>query len=205
VIDSLCHQAREGDIAVAGLYCDFLVQQEQTVANIMRAILKQLIGNGIIAVYLREEFKRGVIGFGGRRIRLYELMKLVKMAIASLRQVFICIDALDECPLRQLTGFLMSLRDIVQECPRTRVFLTGRPHIRENIKRYFPRAFVMHFTPKTEDIRNYLEKRLHGDNEPEAMDNDLRADIMRIILETMSDTYVGKSGASTPPIMYTHQ
>jgi len=38
----------------------------------------------------------------------------------------------------------------------------------------------MPFTPKTDDIRNYLEKRLHK-GEPEAMDNDLRAD-MRIIL-----------------------
>jgi len=46
----------------------------------------------------------------------------------------------------------------------------------------------MPITSRMEDITNYVEKRLDGDNEPEAMDNDLRDEIMRIILETVSDT-----------------
>ena len=37
VIDNLCGQAGERDNAVAGLYCDSLAQQEQTVTNMMGA------------------------------------------------------------------------------------------------------------------------------------------------------------------------
>ncbi|PUU75509.1 hypothetical protein B9Z19DRAFT_1131165 [Tuber borchii] len=63
------------------------------------------------------------------------------------------------------------------ESPQTRIFLTGRPHIKEDIQGYFPNAVVMPISPSMDDIRSYLEMRLDRDPEPEAMSNDLRADI----------------------------
>jgi len=97
VIDSLCDQAGKEDIAVAGLYCDFLLQQELTITNVMGAILKQLVGRGGIPDYLREAFKKGQREFGGRGPRLGNLMGMLRIAIASIPHVFICLDALDEC------------------------------------------------------------------------------------------------------------
>ena len=44
VIDRLCDQARNEDMAFACLYCDFLAQQEQITTNMMGVILKQLVG-----------------------------------------------------------------------------------------------------------------------------------------------------------------
>ena len=182
MIDSLRDQAREGGIAVAGLYYDYLAQDEQTITNMIGAILKQLVRRGDIPKNVREAFEKGKKELGGRGLHLEGLMGLLRVAIASLPQVFICIDALDEILPRNLPSVLESLRDIVWESPTTRIFLTSRPHIRESIRRYFPKAAVIPITPKTEDIRNYLEMRLDRDIEPEAMDNDLRADIMRTIL-----------------------
>jgi len=52
-------RSQEDNIAVAGLYCDFLRQQEQTTTNIMGAILKRLAGRGGIPDYLREAFQKG--------------------------------------------------------------------------------------------------------------------------------------------------
>ena len=98
VIDNLCDRAGEEDIAVAGLYCDFLSQQEQTINNIIRAVLKQLVGRGDTPSYLREAFQKAKKEFGGRGPQLADLMGMLKTAIASLPRVFICIDALDECP-----------------------------------------------------------------------------------------------------------
>ena len=54
VIDSLCDQDGEENIAVAAFYCDFLAQQEQTVTNAVGAILKQLVGRGGITEDLRD-------------------------------------------------------------------------------------------------------------------------------------------------------
>ena len=187
VIDSLCDQADEENTAVVGLYCDFLAQQEQTTTNIMGAILKQLVVRGGIPDDLREAFQKGKREFGGRGPRLTDLMGMLKIAIASLPQVFICLDALDECLPKYLPELLESLRDIVQESPGTRIFLTGRPHIREDVLRYFTTTVVIPISPNSDDIRNYVEMRLNRDDEPEAMSDDLWADIVRVILEKISD------------------
>ena len=187
MIDSLCDRAGSENIAVVGLYCDFLAQQEQTITNIMGAILKQLVGRGGIPDDLREAFRKGKKEFGGRGPRLTDLMRMLKIAIASVPQVFICIDALDECLPKCLPELLESLRDIVRESPSTKIFLTGRPHVGEDARRYFTSAVVIPINPNLDDIRNYLEMRLDRDSEPEAMSNDLRADILRVIMEKISD------------------
>jgi len=148
VIDKLCDQATRGDIIVACLYYDFLAQQGQTIINIMGAILKQLVGRGGIPIYLSEAFQEGEIEMGGRGLRLEDLMGMLRMAIASLPQVFICIDALDECLPKHLPELLESLRDIVRKSPRVRIFLTGWPHVGEDIHGYFPKAAAIPLSPK---------------------------------------------------------
>jgi len=187
VIDNLCDQAKKENIAIAGLYCDFLSQQEQTITNIVGAILKQLAARGGIPNYIRGAFEEGKAELGGRGLRLVDLMGMLRTAIASLPQVFICVDALDEFLPKCLPELLESLRNIVRDSPSTRIFLTGRPHIREDIQRYFTKAVVIPMSPNPDDIRNYLARKLDRDAEPEAMSSDLRADIVRVILEKISD------------------
>ena len=194
VIDRLCDQAREEDIGVAWLYCDFKTQQEQTAINMMGAILKRLVGCKI-PEGIREAFKEG------RRPLFPDLMRILKTVIASLPQVFICIDALDEFLPKNLPELLESLRDIVREFPKTRIFLTGRPHVGEDIQRYIPEVVAIPIRPNQDDIRNYVAMRLDRDIEHEAMSDDLRAEIVKIILDKMSDMCVGASHLST---MFTH-
>ena len=193
MIDSLYDQAREGDIAIAGLYCDYLIQQEQTVINMMGAILKRLVGRGI-PNDIWEAFQE-------RRIPLLaDLLRMLRAAIASIPQVFIFVGALDQCLPKYLPEILELLGDIIRECPGTRIFLTRRPHIRDRVQRYFPKAVVMPIIPKTEEVRNCLERRLDMDVDPDAMGNDLRAGIMRITPESVSDTTcVGTFMISTLP------
>ena len=126
---------------------------------------------------------------------------MLRTAIASLPKVFICLDALDECLPKCLPELLESLRDIVHESPSTRIFLTGRPHVREDIQRYFSKAVVIPISPNADDVRNYLEMRLDRDSEPEAMNSDLRADIVRVIVEKISDMCVRPFRISTPSMM----
>jgi len=188
VIDRLCDEAGIEDITVACLYCDFLAQQEQTITGMMGAILKQLVGRGGIRDYLREAFQKGEREIGGRGLLLADLTRMLRLAIASKSQVFICIDALDECLPKHLPELLGSLRDIARDSPKMRIFLTGRPHIDGAIQRYFTGVVVIPISPNTDDIRNYLKMRLDRDEEQdEAMDNELRADIVRTIMDKMSD------------------
>ena len=205
MIDNLCDQAGEEGIAVAGLYCDFLSQQEQTVNNIVGAILKQLVGRGDIPSYLREAYQKAKKEFGGRGPQLLDLIKILRTTIAPLPRVFICIDALDECLPKCLPELLDSLREIAQGSSSTRIFFTGRPHVKADIQRYFTKAVVIPVIPNLGDIRNYVETKLDRDAETEAMNNDLREDIVRVILEKISDMCVGLFCISTLSMMYTYQ
>ena len=153
----------------------------------MGAILRQLVGRGGIPNYLREAFQKSKTEFDGRGPLLADLVGMLRTTIASLPRVFICLHALDECLPKHLPELLESLNDIIRESPRTRIFLTGRPHVGEDIQRYFPKAVVIPISPNPDDIRNYVEMRLDRDTELEAMSNDLRADIIRVILEKVSD------------------
>ena len=114
-------------------------------------------------------------------------MGMLKISIASLPRIYICLDALDECLPKYIPELLESLRDIVRESPTTRIFLTGRPHVTEDAQRYFPKTVAIPINPNPDDIRNYVEMRLDRDPDPEAMSNELRVDIVRVILEKISD------------------
>ena len=197
VIDSLCDQAREEDIAVAWLYCDYKIQQDQTVINTVGVILKSLVGSEI-PEDIRRAFQER------RRPLLADLMRMLKVAIASFHQVFICIDALDEYLPEDLPELLESLKHIILEAPRTRIFLTGRPYVGEDIQEYFPKAVVIPITPKTEDIRDYLNMRLNKDSKRREMKKDFRAEIVKIILEKMSDMCVEAIGVSSLSTMCTY-
>ena len=169
------------------------------------AILKQLVGRGDIPDYVREAFQAAKRNFGGRGPELPDLMRMLKIAIASLPQVFICLDALDEFLPKHLSELLELLRDLVWESSTTRILLTGRPHVTEDIRRYFAMVVVIPISPDGGDIRSYLEMKLNRDTEPEAMNGNLRADILRIMLEKTSDMYVRVSSIYTLSKIYTYQ
>jgi len=106
----------------------------------MGAVLKQLIGRFEIPNYLRKAFQDCKMGIGDKGLLVADMVRMLRTTIASRPQVFICIDALDECLPKGLLELLESLRDIIRESPRMRVFFTGRPHVREDIRRTLPRG-----------------------------------------------------------------
>ena len=187
MIDSLCDQAAGKDIAVVGLYCDFLAQQEQSATSMLGAILKQLVNRGEIPGHTRVAFQKAKREFGGRGLRLSEMVEVLKKAIVSLHRIFVCIDALDELAPKYRLEFLESLQEIVQVSSNMRVLLTGRPHIGEEVMEYFNKAVRIPISPTQGDIKSYLEMRLKRDTTPKAMDPQLRADIMRVIPEKISE------------------
>ena len=150
-------------------------------------MLKQLVSRGGIPEHIREAFRKAREEFDGLGLRLPDLVEILKKTIATRARVFICIDALDESTPRHRREFLESIRGVIRALPNTRVFLTGRPHIDDEIVRHFNKTVRINLSPTHADIRSYLEMRLGNDTDPVAMDDKLRADIMRIIPEKISE------------------
>jgi len=121
--------------------------------------------------------------FGWRGPPLVDLKK----AISSLPRVFICLHPSDQCLPKRLPELPESLGDIIGESPRTRIFLTGSPYIREDVLRYSSRAVIIPISPIADDIRNFMDTRLGRDPESEVMHKDFRGDIARAILEKICE------------------
>jgi len=188
VIDSLCDRARRQNAAVTCFYFDSASQKEQSSTNMLGALLKQVV-SGLEEVpreiaQAHEDQKRVI---GGPGPRLSDIVKMLQVT-SSEKRTFVCIDALDECAAEYRVRFLNSLDQILKGSPGTRIFMTGRPHVQDEIgKRLSGRVITIHITPRRIDIIRYLHRRLSEDTTPDAMDSSLEADILKKIPEDISE------------------
>lgn len=192
VIDRLCDQADAGNMVVAGVYCDFHAQNEQSPTGLLGVLLKQVVSAlKLIPDEVQKAFEDSKGGVGGRRLLLPNILEMLVESLTRLRRVFICIDALDELPAKHRPELWRSLQKIVRRCSNTRLFLTGRPHIRDEVEKYFTETpEMLPISPSEHDIGLYLSMRLRSDPELDAMDEELEADILKIIPEVVSGMYV---------------
>ena len=187
VIDWLCDEARGRNVAVACFYFDFIAQKEQPPASMLGAVLRQVVSGleeipeEIVKAY--EDQKKVI---DGRGLQLAEITKML-WTTASEKPTFICIDAVDECVAGYRVKILDSLNQIIQRSPGTRVFVTGRPHIKAEVWKRLPgRALLLRIAPRRHDIISFLNSRLDEDTTPDAMDDSLKADILNKIPRDIS-------------------
>ena len=189
VVDKLCDMAGERNIAVSCFYVDFAAREEQTPTNILGSLLKQIVG-GLEKV--PDEISRTFQDYrkviGGRGLRVAEIVKILQ-TVTSLKPTFICVDALDECVEGHRSEVLDSLRRILEKSPNTRIFLTGRRHIRGEIETHHDgRAVVLSIKPKGDDIVGYVRMRLSKDTSIRANDRDLEDEIIKGLTENVPET-----------------
>ena len=181
-----------GGVAIAYVYCDFSIRNMQSTSTVLGSVLRQVVGAlEEIPDEVQQAFERAKRQADGYGLRLSEILNMLTKFLPSLARAFICIDALDEFPTKQRAQLWNSLQRIVRECPNTRLFLTGRPQIREEVEEYHPEsAYMVTIEPTSEDIRRYIEERLNQDPDNDAIDEELRADIRRVIPKRVSGMYV---------------
>ena len=180
VVDKLCDHAKEQDIAVACSYIDYAARKEQSTANILGSLLKQIVG-GLEKVpgEIRQSFQDHKKVIGGRRLQVAEIVKMLQI-VTSLQPTFICVDALDECTEEDRVDILVSLRQILGKSSTTRIFLTGRLHIRSEIDRHLG-ATVLSIKPNRDDILGYVRMRLSKDTSLGRIDSGLEDEIIKSI------------------------
>jgi len=192
VIDKLCDEAAEEDTAVTCFYFDFAARNEQSPINMLGSLLRQLVSG------LEEIPKVVVRGFrnekniiGGRGLQISRILKMFQ-TITATKRTFICVDALDECVPEHRRVVLESLRQILQGSPNTRIFMTGRPHVRSEVERELDGAanFVS-IQPTNNSVVRFLREKLRRDTAPNIMSSTLKAEIIKSIPEISSETYVG--------------
>ena len=156
------------------------------------SLVRQIVsGMERIPDEISTAFQEQKWAIGGCGPQLVDLVKMLQ-TITSTRPTFVCLDALDECVGAQRVKVLDSLKQILERSPATRIFVTGRPHIRAEIeKRLVGRVVSVSVCPTKGDITGYLQARLGEDETPDAMDASLEAEILEQISENISEMCVG--------------
>ena len=200
VVDRLCDQTRGQNTAVTCFYFDFAARKEQSATSMLGSMLRQVI-SGMERVpeeisWALNEHKKAV---SGRRPQLADVVKMLQL-ITSSQHTIMCIDALDECAGVQRVKLLDSLNQILAKSPGTRIFATGRPHIRTEIeRRLVGRVVTVSVGPTKDDIITYLRVRLSEDETPDEMDESLEAEILERIPQNISGMYVGATMLAVLP------
>ena len=191
VVDSLCDQISGQSTPVSCFYLDFAARKEQSATNVLGSMLKQMIGGmERIPEEISRAFQQQKTTIGGRRPQLVNIVKMLQ-SITSSRRTFMCLDGLDECAGVERFRLLDSLKEIVEQSPETRIFMTGRPHIRTEIGSLLSGQVTSTSISSTRgDITRYLRFRLRHDEAPDAMDENLKAEILEKIPENGSEMYV---------------
>ena len=204
VVDYLCDQAIEQDIVVACFYYDFASREEQSPANMLGSLLKQLLSRlEAIPGEIGRKFRGQKKLLGGRRLQLFDIVKMFA-TLSPTQRTFICVDALDECIPKDRLEVLDALGQILQRSSNTRTFMTGRPHILGLVERELGgRAISLSIKSRDGDIVTYLRARLRKDTTPEVMDSGLEDDIVKSIPEEISESYVaaGDPGHLSKPLL----
>ena len=188
VIDRLCDQVRGPEMMVTCFYFDFAAQKEQSPASMLGAVLKQVVrGLEEVPEEIARAYENRKRSIGGRGLLLTDVVKMLENTVSKMR-TFICIDALDECVAEYRVKILDSLNQVLRSSPGTRMFMTGRSHIEAEVgKRLSGRGTAIRITPQRHDIISYLHSRLDDDTTPDAMDGNLKADILNKISKDVSE------------------
>ena len=188
----MCDESAEEDTAVACFYFDFAARNEQSPANVLGSLLRQLVsGMEEIPEVVLQSFRKEKRVIGGRGLQVSGILNMFQ-SITATKRTFICVDALDECVPEHLTVVLESLAQILQGSLGTRIFMTGRPHVRSEVGMRLEAVVTFVFIRTTEDgVLRFLREKLRKDRLPNMMSSRLEREIMESIPAISSETYVG--------------
>ena len=159
VVDNLVTRFQNNPtIGIAYIYCNFQRRDEQTINDLLKCLLKQLVQNqSSFPVSVRELYDRH--RKNQTRPSFEDICRALHSVATMYSRVFIIVDALDECQVSDgsRSMLLSEMFNLQQKC-KVNIFATSRliPEVTENFKEYTRLDIRAH----DEDVRNYLEGRI---------------------------------------------
>ncbi|KAL8648358.1 MAG: hypothetical protein Q9210_005039 [Variospora velana] len=164
VIDHLQAQGRQPEkIGIAFVYCAY-DRADYTASHLLASLLKQLALQSDAFLEDIASCHKGHSRFGTRPA-LKELSNLLGLQVQRFREVFIIVDALDECPEadKNRAAFISGLRGLL---PKVRLMVTSRNI--PSIERMFRSDLHLQIRATDQDVKLFIES--HIDQQAELSD-----------------------------------
>jgi hypothetical protein len=189
VVDELTARfSNDPTIGITYIYCNFRRQDEQKIDDLLASLLKQLAESRLSLpvtvkeLYNRHETKR-------TRPSLREVSDALQAVTALYSQVFIIVDALDECLISDgcRQQFLSALFNLQAKCGAN-LFATSRPI--SSIEKEFEGNSKLEIRASEEDVRRYLEGHMFRLPGFVARSPELQEEIKTDIVKAIDGMYV---------------
>lgn len=156
VIEDLASRRQiQEDIGLAYLYCAFGRQQEQTIDNLLLALLRQLsdrqssLPDPVKILFEKHQEKK-------TRPSTREIVTTLRSVAAAYSTVFIVVDALDECE-PSCCKVLVDKMFAIQAASGANLFTTSRPL---DIAERFKGSMTIEIRANEDDVREYIDKNM---------------------------------------------
>ncbi len=156
IIDDLLISTQTPLRSVAYFYFDHQDQSAQSPATVFASILRQLLDGRLGIPEAVSRAYESVASKGG--LPQFECETLLAELIKELGNVYIVLDALDECASEHQASVLQTLGQLSRN-PGLRLLVAARPHIRENAPAFMHRLHL-EIVARDDDIKLYLGQEL---------------------------------------------
>ena len=187
VFDHLNEQLPK-ECAVLVFYCDYREQGSQSLFNVVASMLKQLAFlSPVVMEMMRQSYKNHGQENKDDRTLFPVLDSLFRAACGEFKQVYIVIDALDECDPRDHRKPFLAWLQSLDFC---RVFLTSRPHPND-LQRAFKNYPQITIEASNDDVEKYLRATIADDEDAaDLMDDGLVEHVVTTITENAQGLFL---------------
>lgn len=124
-----------------------------------------------------------------RQLQQQDLEQAIFLTCADFDQIFIVIDALDECDSEHKKNLLRSLASL-QKKSSVRIFLTSRPHSAQEITRKLGTTLQVEIGATDSDLRMYLSSKIDDSDNVDVIDEEFKEEIIIKVIHAAHRMYV---------------
>lgn len=173
---------------LAHFYFNYQERRNQSSEVVFASLLEQLamskteIPKPVLELRQRTESQQ-------RDFQQQNLEHAILLMCADFDQVFIVIDALDECDNEQRKSLIRALANL-QKKSSVRIFLTGRPHSGQEITRKLGAPLQVKIGATDSDLRVYLSSKIDDSDNVDVIDEEFKEEIISQIIQAAHKMYV---------------
>ena len=177
-------------VAIGFVYFDYRDNGSQSLDNVVASLLRQIASQKSVLpkslVELYSKFKDQ-----DRKPQIQDLELTLLDVCQDFDQVFIAIDALDECDEGMRRKHFLLFLATLQQTPRIRLFVSSRPHPKD-IRRALNPAPQVAVQASDADLRKYLRRRIEESDNADIIDEDFRQHLIETVAKRAQKMYAGQ-------------
>ena len=188
VIDQLRDDHIGQNIAIAFVYFDYRDKGSQSLEDTVASLLRQVVSQKtVLPASLVELYRK--LGEQKLKLQIQDLERILLHICQDFDQVFIPIDALDECDEAMRRKHFLPFLAALQKIPSIRLFVTSRPYP-EDIRKALDPAPQIHVQASDADLRMYLRRKIEESGNADIIDEDFKQRLIDTVTRGAQGMYV---------------